>query len=59
MPTSSKLHIFQPIAAENLGSFDLFSLEFLDDLDNKIHLSSGEDKENIFVPAYLSGNPTI
>jgi len=38
---SSKLH-FSAIAVENLGSFDLSSLQFLNDLGNKIRLLSGE-----------------
>ena len=35
-------YIFQPTALENLGSFDLSSLKFLNDLGNKIHFSLGE-----------------
>ena len=37
------------VAVENLGSFDFSSLEFLNDLGNKIRLSSDEDKETAFL----------
>jgi len=46
LPTS---YIFQPIAVENLNSFDLLSLKFLNDLGNNIRLLSGEDEETAFL----------
>ena len=38
-------YIFQPIAVENLGSFDSSTSSFLSNLGNKIRASSGEDKK--------------
>ena len=42
-------YILQPIAVENLGSFDLSTSSFLSDLGCKIRTSSGEDKETSFL----------
>ena len=42
-------YICQPIAVENLGSFDSSTSSFLSNLGNKIRASSGEDKETSFL----------
>jgi len=45
----ASVYIFQPIAVENLGSFDSPTSSFLSNLGNKIRASSGEDKETSFL----------
>ena len=42
-------YILQPVAVENLGSFDSSTSSFLSNLGNKIRTSSGEDKETSFL----------
>ena len=54
MPSFLQATFFQLIAVENLGSFDLSSLEFLNDHGNKICLSSGKDKERTFLFQHIS-----
>jgi len=39
----------KPNNNKNLGSFDLSTSSFLSDLDSKIRISSGEDKETSFL----------
>jgi len=40
--------IFQPIAVENLGAFNLSTLEFLSDLGQKLSSFSGEERASLF-----------
>ena len=47
-------YILQPIAVENLVSFDLSTSSFLSNLHNKIRTSSGEDKETSFLYERIS-----
>jgi len=47
-------YILQPIAVENLGSFDSSASSFLSNLGNKIRASSGEDKETLFLLQRIS-----
>ena len=41
--------IFQPIAVENLGAFNLSTLEFLSDLGQKLSSFSGEERASLFL----------
>jgi len=47
-------YIFQPIAVENLGSFDSSTSSFLSNLGNKIRETSGEDKETSVLFQHIS-----
>ena len=45
---------FQPIAVENLGTFSLSPLEFLNDLSHKLSSFSGEERASSFLFQRLS-----
>ena len=46
--------IFQPIAVETLGPINESAREFLDDLSRRIYVSSGDDREHLFLSRRIS-----